>query len=181
MRHAPCLLTEVLQEAGQLDFEHARIDAFEDGDHAFEHHLAALVVFVHADAHLAGKGQEEEIGGADAIDGGDKGDGDAAADLLNVVQVLHDLNQSQNGAEDADGGRKAASRLEDRGQALVAFQVESRLTCMILRSSLGSVPSTASISACLRKGSWMVCRSLSSETTPLRRALLAKVTSRRSS
>ena len=49
---------------------------------------------------------------------------------------------------------------------------------MILRNSLGSVPSTASIRACLRNGSWMVCRSASSETTPLRRALLAKATSR---
>src|SRR5579863_2730718 len=52
--------------------------------------------------------------------------------------------------------------------------VESRLTCMILRRSEGSVPSTASITVCFRKGSWMVCRSASSETTPLRRALLAK-------
>src|ERR1039458_6104127 len=59
--------------------------------------------------------------------------------------------------------------------------VESRLTLMILRSSLGWVPSTASMRGCLRNGSWMVCRSASRETTPLRRALLAKETSRRMS
>ena len=50
---------------------------------------------------------------------------------------------------------------------------------MILRNSTGSVPSTASISVCFRNGSWMACRSASSETTPLRRALLANATSSR--
>ncbi len=50
---------------------------------------------------------------------------------------------------------------------------------MILRNSAGSVPSTASISVCFKNGSWMACRSASSETTPLRRALLANATSSR--
>jgi hypothetical protein len=95
--------------------------------------------------------------------------------------MLHDLDQAQHRAEDADGGREAAGGLEDRGEPLFVSMVESRLTRMILRNSLGSVPSTASMRVCLRKGSWMVCRSLSSETTPLRRALLAKATSWRMS
>ncbi len=112
----------VVEEAGQLDFEHARVHAFEDGDHAFQHHLAALLSVADADAHLAGEGQEEEIGDAHAVDGGDKGDGDAAAHLLNVVQMLHDLNQPQHRAENADGGREASGRLEDRGQPLFALR-----------------------------------------------------------
>ena len=45
---------------------------------------------------------------------------------------------------------------------------------MILRSSAGSVPSTASISVCFRNGSWMVCRSASSETTPVAARLVGK-------
>src|SRR5579863_9629523 len=54
--------------------------------------------------------------------------------------------------------------------------IESRLTRMILRKSAGSVPSTASIRVCFRNGSSIAARSLSSETSPLRRALLANAT-----
>ena len=79
-------------------------------------------VIADADAHFAGEGQKEEIGDADSVDGGDEGDGDAAADFMNVVQMLHDLNQSQHRAENADGGRKASGRLEDRGQPLFVFR-----------------------------------------------------------
>jgi hypothetical protein len=118
---AGCLI--VVEKAGQLDLEHARIHAFENGDHALQHHLAALVFVVHADAHLAGEGQEEEIGDADAVDGGDKGDGDAAAHFLNVVQMLHHLDEPQHRAENADGGREASGRLEDRGKPLFVFHV----------------------------------------------------------
>ena len=80
------------------------------------------MVVAHADAHLAGEGQKEEIGDAHAVDGGDKGDGDAAADFLNVVEMLHHLNQPEHRAENADGGRKASGRLEDRGQPLLVLQ-----------------------------------------------------------
>ena len=121
MRRAPSSRWCVVQKAGQLDFEHARIHALEDGDHAFEHHLAALLVLVQADAHLAGEGQEEEIGDADSVDGGDEGDGDAAAHLLDVVEVLHHLDQPQHRAENADGGRESAGGLEDRGKPLFAL------------------------------------------------------------
>jgi hypothetical protein len=128
---------------------------------------------------LPAKGKKEEIGDAHAVDGGDEGHGDAFAHLLNIVKMLHDLNESQHRAQDADGGREASGRLEDHGEPFLVLHGESRLTRMILRSSLGSVPSTASMRDRLRNGSWMVCRSASRLTTPLRRALLAKATSRR--
>src|SRR5271157_3479792 len=49
--------------------------------------------------------------------------------------------------------------------------------CIILRSSCGSVPSTASIRDFRKNGSWMAGRSASSETIPSLRALLAYTTS----
>ena len=126
---------------------------------------------------LAGGGQEEEIGGADAVDGGDEGDGDAAADLIDVVEVLHDLDEAEHRADDADGGREAAGGLEDGGNALFDLRLTLSISIsMIWRSSEGSVPSTASMRAWLRKGSWIRSRSWSRETMPLRRALLAKPT-----
>jgi hypothetical protein len=51
----------LFEEAAQLYFQHARVDAFEDGDDAFQHHFAALLLLVNADAQLARRGQEEEI------------------------------------------------------------------------------------------------------------------------
>jgi len=81
------------------------------------------------------------------------------------------LNQPENGAQDANGRRKPSSRTRTPPAGVHRPPSKSsRLTCMILRSSLGSVPSTASISDCLRKGSSIVCRSLSSEMMPWRRA-----------
>ena len=74
-----------------------------------------------ADAHLAGEGQKEKIGDADAIDGGHKGHGDAAAHFLNIVQMLHHLDQAEHRAENADGRRESARRFEDRRQPLFVF------------------------------------------------------------
>ena len=90
----------------------------------------------------------------DAIDGGDESDGDAAPDLIDLVEVLHDLNKSKNGADDSDGRRETTSRLKDLRQFIFLL----RLGCpnsssMILRSSCGSVPSTASISERFKNGS----------------------------
>ena len=74
-----------------------------------------------ADAHFAGEGQEEEIGDAHAVDGGHEGHGDAAAHFLHVVEMLHHLDEAEHRAENADGGREAAGRLEDRGQPFFVF------------------------------------------------------------
>ncbi len=94
-----------------------------------------------ADAHLAGEGQEEEIGDADSVDGGDEGDGDAAADLVDVVEMLHDLDESQHRAEDADGGRESSGRFEDRGEPLFVLRdgVEADLHDLAQFVGLGAV------------------------------------------
>ena len=154
MRRAPsCSRFESSTKAGQLDLEHARIHAFEDRDHAFQHHLAAVLAVADADAHLAGEGQKEQVGDAHAVDGGDKGHGDAAAHFLDVVQMLHHLDQAEHRAENADGGREAAGRLEDRGQPLFVFGGGVQADPHDLAQLGGSVPSTASMRDCFRNGS----------------------------
>ena len=94
-----------------------------------------------ADAHFAGEGEEEEVGDADAVDGSHEGDSDTAADLLNVVEVLHDLDESEDGAEDADGGGEAAGGLEDGGEAFFDFGggVEADLHDFAQLAGLGAV------------------------------------------
>ena len=72
-------------------------------------------------AQLAGDGQGDEIGEADAVDGGDEGDGDAAANLVDFIQMLHDLDESEDGADDADGGAKTSGGFIDAGQLVFGF------------------------------------------------------------
>ncbi len=94
------------------------VHAFEDRGHAFERHLAGDLFLADAEFHLSGHGEIQEIGGSDAVDRGDKGNCDAAADLIDLIEVLHHLNQAEHGADDADGRRKAAGRLEHLGNLL---------------------------------------------------------------
>ena len=58
-------------------------------------------------------GQEQQIRQGDAIHGGDEGDGDAVAHTLDIFEMLHDLNEPEHGADDADGGGVAAGGFED--------------------------------------------------------------------
>ena len=95
-------------------------------------------------------------------------------DLVDLVQMLHHLDQPEHRADDADGGRESARRFEYLGNLLLVLGIWlSSSSSIILRSSCGSVPSTASISDFFRKGSSMLSSSASSETMPSRRALLA--------
>ena len=88
----------------QLDLKHARVHAFKDRNHSLEHHLAPLVIVADANAHFSGQREEKEIRNADSIDGGDKRNGNAAAHFLDIVEMLHDLDEAEHRAEDADGG-----------------------------------------------------------------------------
>ena len=106
------------KKALQLGLDHAGIQAFQDGDHAFQHHLPHLVLGPNADLELAGGGQEEQVGGAHAVNRGDEGHGDAAAHFVNVVQVLHHLDEAQDRPDNANRGRESAGRLEHLGNAL---------------------------------------------------------------
>jgi len=119
-----------VEEIGaKLGFDHAGVHAFEDGDDAFEHHLFDHLLFAMAKFELARGGEEDEVCHGYAIDGGDEGDGDATADLVDVGEVLHDLDESEDGADDADSGRVASGGLEDGGNLFfdLGFVVELEL------------------------------------------------------
>ncbi len=49
---------------------------------------------VKANLELASGGKEEKIGETDTVNRSHKSDGDSAPDLLYVVEVLHDLDQT---------------------------------------------------------------------------------------
>ena len=131
-----------VEEIGaELGLDHARVHAFKDGDDAFEHHLLDHLLFAMAELEFAGGGEADEVGHGDAVDGGDEGDGDAAADLVDVGEVLHDLDEAEDGADDADGGRVAASGFEDGGDLFfdLGFVVEFELHDLADFGGLGAV------------------------------------------
>ena len=72
-------------------------------------------------AEFAGDGEGDEVGEADAVDGGDEGDGDAAANLIDFIEVLHDLDESEDGADDSDGWGEASGGFIDAGQLVFGF------------------------------------------------------------
>src|SRR5580692_1606792 len=109
------------QIVDQLQLQGARVDAFDDGEDGFKGHLADDLALAEADFELAGPGQKDEVGGAYAVKRSDEGDGDAAADGVDVLQVLHDLDEAKDGADDADGGRKAGRGFKHFWNAGVFF------------------------------------------------------------
>src|ERR1700722_12141902 len=92
------------EKTREFRFDHAGIHAFEDRNNAFKHHFAASLFLAHAILDFSSYRKKEKVGGSDAIDGSHKGDRDPTADFVDVVEMLHDLNQAQDGADDADGG-----------------------------------------------------------------------------
>ncbi len=72
-------------------------------------------------AQFAGDGQGDEVGEADTVDGGDEGDGDASADFVDLIEMLHDLNEAEDGADDSDGWGKASGGFIDAGQLFFGF------------------------------------------------------------
>ena len=105
----------------QLGLDHPRIQAFQNGDDALQHHLPHLVLGANANFELAGRRQKKQVGGAHAVNRGDESHGDAAPDFINVIQVLHHLDESENRADDADGGRKSSGSLENLGYAFLVL------------------------------------------------------------
>ena len=131
-----------VEEIGaEFGLDHARVHAFEDGDDAFEHHLLDHLLFAVAEFEFAGGGKADEVGDGDSVDGGDEGDGDAATDLVDVGEVLHDLDEAEDGADDADGGRVAACGFEDCGDFFfdLGFVVELELHDLADLAGLGAV------------------------------------------
>src|SRR3569832_1482563 len=108
-----CLQARLARISRQPVFYHPVVfaigDANEDvGDHLQLEHFAADQSF-----QAIGDRLEHQVGEADAVDGGDEGDRDAAAELARVRQVFHHMDQAQHRAENADSGRIAAGRFPD--------------------------------------------------------------------
>ena len=123
-------------------------------------------------AKLRGKRQQDEVRAADAVHRGDEGDGDAAAELRRLAQVLHDVNQAEHGAENAERRRIAGRRLEHIGRRFGMLAPASLSISRICRHTSGLCrPRTSQARAKERIVS--ASSSSSSDSMPLRRARLA--------
>ena len=145
------VLLQLIEESRQLDFQHARV-------HAFKIEITPSSIISprryssRPDPHLACHGKQKQIGDSHSIDGRHKRHRDAATDLLNVVEVPHHL-MSRAPRRECRPWAKSTADSNTAGSRSSFSVAESRTTCMILRSSAGSVPSTASITDCRRNGS----------------------------
>ena len=150
-----------------------RVHAFKNRGHAFQGHFSGDLLFADAELQLAGDRKIEKIGGADAVDRGHEGNGNTAADFVDFVEVLHDLDQAEHRADDSDGWSKTGRLTQiPAGNLLFVLRLIGRApvpgSCAI---PSGSVPSTASIRDFFRKGSSISFRLASSETMPFRDGL----------
>src|ERR1051326_1045907 len=99
----------------QLAADELGIQALHDSSDTLQHQLLALCILPDARLDLIGRGKQKEIRETDAIDRGHKCHGDAMPHLLNIGEILHYLNQSQHGADDANRRRVTSRTLERLG------------------------------------------------------------------
>ncbi len=92
-----------------------RIETFDNPNDAFEHHFASFCFGGDAGFDFVGCGEKDDIGNANTVNGGDKGYSDAVADLIDVSEIFHDLNEAENSTDDPDGGGIAAGGFKDFG------------------------------------------------------------------
>ena len=64
---------------------------------------------------LVPHGKQNQVGEAHAVHRRDKGDGNAMADALDIVEMLHDLDQTEHRSDDADRRGITAGGLEHLG------------------------------------------------------------------
>ena len=69
-------------------------------------------------AELGRQRQQNEVGGAHAVHSGDERHGNAAAQLGWLPQALHDVDEPQHRAQNAEGRRVARCRFEHLGGRL---------------------------------------------------------------
>jgi hypothetical protein len=74
--------------------------------------------FVKFDFQLPSPGKEKNVGQANPINRGNEGDRNSLAHLRDVLEMLHDLNQAQHGADNADGWGVSASGFKNLRQPL---------------------------------------------------------------
>jgi len=70
----------------------------------FDHHFTQPAAIESIRLQLPSDWQEYYVGAENAVDGGHKRHGNTAPDLVEVLEVLHHLYQSEDGPDDADRG-----------------------------------------------------------------------------
>ncbi len=101
-----------LEEGAQLGFEQFGIHTFGDADDAFEDEFHIFQSAFEPGFDFGVGGQKDKIRQGDTVNGGYKSDGDSVADALDILQMLHDLNEAKDSADDANGGSVAAGGFE---------------------------------------------------------------------
>ena len=90
--------------------------------HRFEHELAAADGGERTLAQTAGERQQQQVGQAEAVDGGHERHRHAATERARRAQTLHHVHEPEHGAEDAERGGVAAGGFEDpRGLVIERF------------------------------------------------------------
>ena len=117
------------QEGAQLGFDHPWVQSFQDADDPFQHHLLHHDVFFVPDFELSRRRQAKEVRQCDTINRGNERDGDAFADFIDIVEMLHHLDQAKHRADDADRRSEASRRFEDLRNFLLhlGFVVDLKL------------------------------------------------------
>ena len=103
--------------------------------------ISDKLFFADSDSQFPGGGRQEEVSGPDAVNSGDKCDCDAASDLVDLVEMLHDLDQSYDCANDSYRRGEAARRFEDLRDFFFQLRVvvESKLHDLPKLARLGSI------------------------------------------
>src|ERR1700722_5564109 len=109
------------QKSEQFCFEHERIHALQNRSHSFQRHLPLDLLLANARFQLARDWQVEEIRGSDSINGGHECDRYAPSYFIDFIQMLHHLNQAEDGANDADGGGKSSGGLKHLRNLFLIF------------------------------------------------------------
>ena len=79
-------------------------------DHFFE--MLALLV---SQAEFVGNGQEDQVGGSQAVEGGHEGHCHPGAQFGRLGKMLHHLDEAQHRPQDADGGSIPPGGFKDPG------------------------------------------------------------------
>src|SRR6266571_1192567 len=92
------LLILLFKESHQFAFDGSRVLTLENSKRAFEHHLFNDHYLAMLEFELVGGWNQEDVGAGDAVNGRNERDRNARANLIDVVEMLHDLNQAENSA-----------------------------------------------------------------------------------
>src|SRR5690606_16698069 len=91
------------------------VQSLYDAGHPFEHQLLDPDGFLDPCLQLVAGGEEEQVRRCDTVNRSDEGHGDALPHQVDVVEVLHYLDQAEDRSDDADGRGVAAGGFVDLG------------------------------------------------------------------